>query len=60
MKVILEILKNSVVKEWKVPSKSCKGKFYKVELSITGEYSCDCESFKECSHIKYAKRYGKI
>lgn len=47
-----------VVKEWKVPSKSERGKIHKVQKFLDGHLGCDCiagQMKRECRHQKLIK-----
>lgn len=62
MKIINDIIKNSVIKKWKVPSKSKIGVHYIISLFNNGDYSCDCfagKRNKTCSHINIVKLWKK-
>lgn len=52
MKVKKKVFKNTPVRKWRVPSKTEKGVFHTVRMFENGQLTCDCMSFKECSHIE--------
>ncbi len=55
-KKLAEEFGEEVVQRYKVRSKSEKGKFRIVEILSSGEFFCDCPSYKECRHIKLVKK----
>jgi len=49
-----------IVKKYRVPSKSEKGKYHLVEIDDTGKMFCDCVAgnfSRPCSHKKIIERF---
>ena len=48
-----------VLNSWQIPSKDKKNKgvYYTVEELESGDFVCDCPSYKQCKHIGTVKEF---